>query len=905
MINKKLVKKILFQGSLIIIYFVLVLPNSEGAIYKSAHDMDHMIAEVYQTSLPPKSGPCSYCHVPHKATSQARLWPDNLPTAPANGDIWGQSYTTAFCAYCHLPASPYETQSYGKIVLPRPFRNDSHRRDKGILTTGPWGNPDIDLAALDNVPMEVGHSSGIAGDGNLKCTSCHNVHDNSFRPFLNTFGGTVGNGDLQGFCMRCHVNRANGYQPNLAGVTPQVPQLGNQNLFGNHPTGVLIADSGYRGGPDSALKNPPTFPFASPLTAPPLIIDSFEIGKGDWKLGPHIDHDNRMSCATCHAVHGLELNDANPALSDTLGGVTRNGVNVPRLLADNYESTYTDPKVPATNLLPGDDFYSNQVCIDCHYNGQVQNYGGIPVDLVSSSGTPAITGCDMGSGPGALGTVSHPIGRPFNPCWKPKTIKFITKAVGTNPLWYPWYQKGGAAGDERLICTSCHDVHWAPQRNFCLARACNECHTHHMKNHHPSSYDPDWNNPTNPEYNYVIPAGRATGEGKAAYEVRVDLHLEATAQLPFKNFKLYSPSEVIPTPDGYCALVPGAVGNYNSGLMVCQTCHGGGMVPGAVSGTSAASASVAANDFCTGCHGTAHNYFKGKEAGADIAATNKKSEWCVFCHTMNPSQYTFAHGQGTRYTPATRTGTHYCSGDEIGNIPVTPLRPVNTINYGRHANPDPFYSGGVPNLGGPWYSYSGENGLPVEVYSKYGDGGDFICESCHTLDENNRYSINRNRGMDKGHNVRLLLAPAGEDAKILGFTPGAPPPAGLEDLPGQDMCVGCHGVTPGGGHTHPVEVIASRNITDALDPDAEGSLRSDGVINCESCHRAHDASGTAGAAIIKYDPVPGTPPPVLSSGGTGGTVIQPRRIDELCIEKVGHVDESYELCNQCHNQGYR
>jgi hypothetical protein len=245
-------------------------PVAMAAVQGSNHDMT-----VARFAASQKAGACSYCHIPHKAAG-AKLW----PSAPVTGMAlnWANEPISLLCWSCHLNGSTYTTAQQVN-----PFQNASHQRTVGTLTG--WG----DIASL---PTDVPVSSTTTS---LKCTSCHNVHDNSNRPFIRFVTTGVGTYQFDLHCIKCHPNRVNAGQTTLNTVATGVGNVSQ------HPTGKVYSDTGIGG----TGFNPLVAINAVFTQNPGAAANPSEAG---YNLGGHLSlgTTGNMTCATCHLVHGNE-----------------------------------------------------------------------------------------------------------------------------------------------------------------------------------------------------------------------------------------------------------------------------------------------------------------------------------------------------------------------------------------------------------------------------------------------------------------------------------------------------------------------------------------------------------------------------------------------------------------------
>lgn len=397
------------------------------------------------------------------------------------------------------------------------------------------------------------------------------------------------------------------------------------------------------------------------------------------------------------------------------------------------------------------------------------------------------TGCHdvtAGAGPG-IGGVSHPYVE-VGP-WT-TTITNVNSAAFGSPKWGGVFAADGAGGTT-LVCQSCHDVHFArlpragtnaPDNNFALMRVA--CGDCH---------------------------NTSTRTGHHPSNVLVEFGTNGYGSLP----EVYSTNgTTVPIGAGFnWATIDNATkvtnnaasrNNWSAGTgtypfdngtkMTCNTCHGGGAA-------------------------RAHN----NTAFPALTGTMTNDTMCIDCHGTNPS-----FGLSWFVDNASRVGTHMVGVPGVGaNIST-----VYKWNYGA-ATPVTPASNAVPRYG-----------------LGAADNGALVCTSCHTLKITGitaQYSNNAGDGESSTVDcVALLLTPSG-NSKI---DDGAATGAGRADF----LCSACHGATPGGGFSHPTlpsyDNAASATLaTKANLADTYVTLYSPGVanrVNCESCHRPHNAAGT-------------------------------------------------------------
>lgn len=234
-----------------------------AAVNNTAHDIDAYTGTGGYSGVPPATtgGTCSYCHLPHKAVG-ARLWPTAGTSGTGNWLSSANKVTPKLCNSCHNTSS-----TYALAQTVRPFEDTSHQSTVSNMTA--WSDPALTAdVRVDNT-------------ANLECTSCHDVHSNTYRPFLAWTTST----DIYENCAKCHSGRPN-----------NTPNLGTANAGGQHPTNSTATDVTTM---NFLATIDPAFTVAmgtSPGTA----------SSTSWNLGGHYGAASTVRCQTCHNVHGTE-----------------------------------------------------------------------------------------------------------------------------------------------------------------------------------------------------------------------------------------------------------------------------------------------------------------------------------------------------------------------------------------------------------------------------------------------------------------------------------------------------------------------------------------------------------------------------------------------------------------------
>ncbi|HEY5997707.1 MAG TPA: cytochrome c3 family protein, partial [bacterium] len=388
--------------------------GAQGGVAGTAHDLGG-----------DAGGTCAVCHLPHKAAGE-KLWPTDMSGKNRYGVIG------ALCYYCHGPG---DAGGSGIIAsnLANVWDEHSHGRAAGR-------NPDGEAASDMTLPY-VAEAAG----GEFECTTCHNVHDDGFRPFLWD--------SMDRLCLRCHPRRNF-----VGGQESAEPGEWGTSYFGatnpgSHPLGTDVP------GP---LRQ--TAPVDASFAALGLL--AWDAGApGTHNLGPHLvggatttgAGGGGVGCNTCHAVHGRypEGGTETPPTEDLLA--------VPQ-------------GADAAGHANGAGGASSALCESCHRGPQPAGYAGAA--WPNPGGMPFTHPVDDFDALGERGVTALPAGWP----------------AGGNST---------AVMQPNLVCGSCHLPHplaaftaqpEAPPRGDGLGTPllrdettaiCADCHTQGFGLHHP------------------------------------------------------------------------------------------------------------------------------------------------------------------------------------------------------------------------------------------------------------------------------------------------------------------------------------------------------------------------------------------------------------------------------------
>lgn len=370
---------------------MLSAPAAMASVTSTGHDFSGNVLR----------GMCEVCHVPHAASTGVRLWRASV-VIPVEAGTWATAKVGSLCATCHLPGKSMSTvtNTYGASgddQTDYAFSVNAHQRNIATLT----GTIHDAFAAGQTKPYTTG--------AYIDCTSCHNPHDPTVRPFLRP--GAVVNTTISGFCADCH-NR----------YTTAVGTLNTQTWNGAaasmHPVDKAYANdvangnTTFRATPDAAMTNIITNAHAWSLGG--KFQNSAGVAKGVVTVGA----TDQIGCQTCHAVHGKV--GSNPVAGSEQATFL--------LAIDNASAT------------------AALLCEGCHGGPQntsnVGTGGDHPIDVTLPNGGPAIDRW--------YGYASASAGQNLRYERHGATVAFWPRAG----LIVDSVKTGG-----KIICTSCHSAH--------------------------------------------------------------------------------------------------------------------------------------------------------------------------------------------------------------------------------------------------------------------------------------------------------------------------------------------------------------------------------------------------------------------------------------------------------------
>jgi len=426
------------RNRFLLIAIVLALAVAAGPAFAGVQGTAHQSPSGSQ-------GACSACHIPHGGVGGAasRLWPVT-PTTTATSPVVVVGTVASLCASCHLSTGAYSSSMGAAVSDTLAYHNLGH----GGQMTGadmPLGN----AMATSGLPYVTNTT--------LECTSCHNVHDDTNRPFLRA--------EMDALCSFCHSNRMfkdgaeNSGSTAVKGAWVVATRVGNANP-GSHPVGTDVTGN-VSGG-------------ATPITMAGNFIVAKTAAAGTWSLGGHLSDNNGtgastggVTCNSCHAVHGIQPDGgaATPPTANFLVVAQASGTN---------------EGVSGRTIASGDGSAGNDLCEACHVGTAPAGYGG--TRIVNPGG----------------GTGTHPV----------DDYAALYNAVGafqSDNATLNWPASSTASGTvgQAAICESCHTPH--PLANIGRAtikfaggttitpyilrdttvNICNDCHSSAIGEHHP------------------------------------------------------------------------------------------------------------------------------------------------------------------------------------------------------------------------------------------------------------------------------------------------------------------------------------------------------------------------------------------------------------------------------------
>jgi len=586
-----------------------------------------------------KRNVCNFCHVPHKAKG-ARLW----ATLPPSLKGWGK--VGPLCYSCHDGVTIVSPDVDASNTA---FNPKSHGLDLDKLPAG-------DDVSGSGFPYTTDNEEHI-----IECSTCHNPHDNTNRPFLRT--------PINEICEKCHKNRENsGYAMNNAEGTHPVHKLPKDEVEGASPIDVVE---------DFKVDFPLPYPSEN---------GKYTVGV-HWTLGGHLSEgkDGTIECTTCHNVHGKE----------------RVGPLTGKLLA-------LDPVKEDSDVF----------CEGCHRGKRGDDIGSPPYP--NPGGTELIrtyhpADNEQGNGQGRIVEITEPTGWQFGKggeilcttCHKPHSalkgspiLRPMTESatfceechnkpfshhpsggdtgngpvIGSSkphantrnpqiPTDFPAGITYGKPDPGRIYCSSCHRAHNATCQPIltipCPDGACTICTECHPK------FNPTWQ--TDDKYK----ATHFLGDPTLSVIDKVDVNGNVFGTQP-GYYDQYPPINTQVWPESGLKSVYG--GGLSGKEITCCSCHSfgvGGITAGDADQSPYLGPTLAPEsqptDLTSGLLARAGGYKEWLDSdvfqvqvGGDRGAEDRVDKYlCTGCHGLNPNTRPDAKGEGLTHPLMTADGNKF------------------------------------------------------------------------------------------------------------------------------------------------------------------------------------------------------------------------------------------------------
>lgn len=749
-------KKALLIGFAAVAAMLLVAAPSAFAL-TAAHTATHTKAS---------QGDCSGCHLPHKAKGAERLF----PIAPGAGAIASLGFIGAFCAeYCHAAAALPNADATGTALYNVGGGATGIARGSHGIGRVPGNRPQHTV-----IPATLPYGDGTNGTDALgstgfECTTCHNPHKNA----TGDTSEALLQLDIDALCDECHTARGQGNTTWASGY-------GDANALGSHPVGTDVNDDIVGNGGSGIFVGIGNAPGASAFDAAYGASAAHNLGghliNGGAKDGATGAATNGVTCATCHAVHGLQPD----------GGATTNPFEDLIVIQQGTQGT-AEPAFRANGN--GDD--SNALCFACH----------------SWNSTAA-----GAWNPGAT-SQSHPVYPQAGSA--DRGISAVTDFSAAAQAWPFGSATNGVGLSVGVLCESCHAPHptdsnvaplYGAVAGTHILRAdeqalCDLCHTGSFADHHPAGIAMTARyvdaaidtgvvgvlecadcHQGNGAHNWLVPAGvglnpawepadngRATDGSGARFQANtskecIDCHTNAGAH----------PSPTQLGDDG--ALTDRGEGSHYIGASSSSIANGN-----LANGTLGTGGTTAFNAFTGLYPGGGWPRFGGT-AAADYVMV------CESCHELEPDKNHRPSGVGSSHAlllyaqvedevfPVSNLCTS-CHGIQPGGVRVHPLT-GDTISAAVDAGR------GTTTLLTTGATYANQTGAPL--LAEYPADDQMNCDSCHQVHkaptQSGTYILEYNTGSGTG-----LAAVSVYGVNIANFR--ALEGQGIDHLP---LCLQCH-----------------------------------------------------------------------------------------------------------------
>lgn len=254
---------------------IFITSFSFAGVENTHHDIAHVTGNQDKSI-------CAFCHIPHSARSDRGLF----SMEGKSGDKLGR--IGAFCYACHdgtvtpnaLVVAPDGTLGLEALTMSHGYNNSALKSVSGGLE----GNDNIQRSGLLTADKLTGEIPG-----QIECTTCHDVHNNTYPPFLRA--------PIESLCIKCH----SGSNFTGKGRWTTVEDEGSQNCA--HSIGMPVAATPF----DHSRNLPVEQKFHQPDPIYDVVLfTSEEISDPNkhWETGGHlVGVKKAVSCITCHSAH--------------------------------------------------------------------------------------------------------------------------------------------------------------------------------------------------------------------------------------------------------------------------------------------------------------------------------------------------------------------------------------------------------------------------------------------------------------------------------------------------------------------------------------------------------------------------------------------------------------------------
>lgn len=441
-----------------------------------------LLKNIKQRS-PSESGPCSACHVPHKAGG-VRLWA--RPVESGNP-------ATSLCLTCHGEEADYKIKGIGNYSHPINVRS----RSKSPLP--------------NRLPLYSANATK-SPQGEVQCFTCHDVH--RWDPNSSTNKGSrkidgdasnsflrIANNTSSTLCVECHGGKKDVITSdhNLKVTAPKEKNLQGFGPGASGPCGACHLPHNAAGDGLWARKLKP----GNPSTQLCLSCHGEETGQIKKQIGRYShpidvdldskiprEHDlplflkdatedpaGKIQCSTCHDVHRWDPESTTDKRGENIEGDGSNSflriANIStshlclRCHKDKGQVVFSDHNLKVTAAeeknLQGYTSSVSGPCGSCHipHNAAGDRLWAKPLSDDRDFFTQVCTGCHNKGGAAEAkqtGDNSHPVDVKIDH-YTPVDRKRIAQNL---PLFHV---DGERESGERMICMTCHEPHtWSPNK---------------------------------------------------------------------------------------------------------------------------------------------------------------------------------------------------------------------------------------------------------------------------------------------------------------------------------------------------------------------------------------------------------------------------------------------------------